>query len=116
MNRLDYVHRPTTEQVAEHPDLTGAGLLLYGDSGKGKTVMAVQILRDIIRSNRMHWIDDSDKSRVLVSMLGTFVDWQDMSRLMREEHSEPSIEWSILDRIMDGEPAMTSGNYRKSKH
>ena len=117
LDNLDYIHRPTMEQVREKPHLGGVGLVLYGDGGTGKTTMALQIMLEVIRSNRLHWIDDSKKSRILVSMLGTYVDWQDLSAMLRKEAGgEDSREWRLLEYLLEGEPYLgehqRNGPYR----
>jgi DNA replication protein DnaC len=113
LEHLDYIHHPTMERVREHPSMGGVGLVLYGDSGVGKTVMAIQTMLDIIRSDRDHWIDDSLTSRILVSMLGTYVDWQDLSQMLRERAGgNESEQWLRMQYALTGEPLLGHGHPR----
>jgi DNA replication protein DnaC len=105
VNFLDHVHKPTLEQVQEQPDLPGMGLVLWGGSGQGKTIKALHILLGILRSDRLHWVDDSVSSRLLFPILGYFFDWQDLSEVMRRSNSDdPPALWPAFHAVLDGMP------------
>ena len=113
VDHLDSIHKPSMDAVREEPDLVGTGLVLCGESGKGKTIMAIQILLHILRSDRLHWVDDSTRSRLMFSILGRFFDWQDLSEMLRRSNSDtPPAGWPLARGCLDGAPIAGEDPYR----
>lgn len=83
LQSIQFRHRPVWEDQQAQPALFGNGIVLYGPSGTGKTVIASDLLRRLVEL-RIRNTDPTLTNRSWHGQsMGRFVDWQYASELFR---------------------------------